>query len=88
MVLVRMGQDQAAEVLAAALDEARIGQHDLDAGQGVVGEADAEVDHQPLAVQAIEVEVQADLAGPAERYEEQLRILHAHPQFDCCGRLA
>ena len=49
VVLVGVGQHEAAEVLAAARDEARVGQDDLDAGQRLVGEADAEVDHQPLA---------------------------------------
>jgi hypothetical protein len=71
MVLVGMGEDQAAQALAPLGDEARIGQDDLDPGQGLVGEAEAEVDHHPLAAVAVEVEVHADLAGPAERHEEE-----------------
>ena len=72
VILVRVGEHQADEVVAALDDETRIGQHHVDAGQGLVGEGDAEVDHQPLAAVAVEVEVHADLAGPAERQEQKL----------------
>ena len=90
MVLVGVGQHEPGEILAAPLDEARIGQHDVDAGQGLVGEADAEVDHQPAAAQAVEIEVQSDLAGAAERHEQQLLVLHPQPacQFVSWTRLA
>ena len=57
---------------ALLLDEAQVGQHDVDARQPVVGEADAEIDHQPAAVQAVEVDVDADLADAAERHEPQI----------------
>jgi hypothetical protein len=35
-------------------------------------EGHAEIDHQPLAIAAIEIDVHADLARPAERTEDQL----------------
>ncbi len=79
VILVRVGQHQAAKILAPRLDEARIGQHDLDPGQGLVGETDAQIDHQPLTVQPVQVEVQADLARSAERHEQQLPALHPLP---------
>ncbi len=43
-------------------------------GIELVGEADAEVDHQPLAGRAVEIEVHADLAGPAQGQEQQLVV--------------
>ena len=72
VVLVRMGQDQAVQIATPGRDEARIRQDDVDARQGLVGEADAEVDHQPLPVEAVQVQVQPDLAGAAKRQEHQL----------------
>ena len=72
MVLVGVGDDDAGEILLALLDEGGIGHHDLDARHGVVAEGDAEIDHQPLAGVAVEVEVHADLARAAERDEQQL----------------
>ena len=38
----------------------------------IVGEGDAAIDHQPLPSIAVEGEVHADLAGAAERQEDQL----------------
>ena len=67
-----MGQNDTQQILAPLGDELGIGRHDIDAGQALVGEGDAEVDHQPLAAEAVEIEVHADLAGPAQRQEDQL----------------
>src|SRR6185295_2699363 len=84
MVLVGMSDDDADEVLAALLDESRIGHHDLDARRAVVAEGDAEIDHQPLAGMAVEVEVHADLARAAQREEQQLVVRgNCHPRLRC-----
>jgi hypothetical protein len=89
MILVSMGQHQAGQALAALGDEARIRQHDLNPWQGLVGKAEPEVDHQPLAVQLIQIEVESDFAGAAERHEQQLRFRHPPAlQFEACGRSA
>ena len=69
VVLVGMGQDQPGQVLAARLDEGGIGHQHVDPGRAGPGEGDPEIDHQPLSVMAVEVQVHADLAGPAERQE-------------------
>ena len=74
MVLVGMGDDDADQVLAALLDEGGIGHHDLDARHRVVAEGDAEIDHQPLAGMAVEIEVHADLAGTAQGEEQELVV--------------
>ena len=71
MVLVAVGQDDAEQVVAPLLDEGEIGEHQLDAGIGRVGEGHAEIDHDPLALAAVEIDVHADLARAAEREEEQ-----------------
>ena len=74
---MRMGQDEAGEVRPLLLDEAQVGQDDVDAGVVLaLGEGDAEIDHQPLArvggPEAVEIAVHADLADAAERHEHEL----------------
>jgi hypothetical protein len=45
MVLMGMGQHKADQIVAAALDELRIGHDDIDARRIVVAKGDAAVDH-------------------------------------------
>src|SRR5215813_2882203 len=71
---MRVRQNNADQVLAALLDEGGIGHHDFDAGHGIVGKADAEIDHQPFAGVAVEIEDHADLARAAQREEQQLIV--------------
>ena len=73
VILVGMGEHQSEQVVAALDDERGVGHDDVDAGMTLVGKGDAEVDHQPLAVVTIEVEVHADFARTAEGHEQQLR---------------
>ena len=74
MVLVAVGQDDAEQVLPPPLDEVEVGQHEVDAGIGGIGEGQAEVDHHPFAVAAVEIDVHADLARAAERAEEEFVV--------------
>ena len=78
MVLMGVGEHQPQQVRAALDDKGGVGHHDLDAGDAVVAERHAEIDHQPLAVEAVEVEVHADLAAAAERHEQQLVVALRH----------
>ena len=82
VVLVRVGDDDADEVLPQPLDEADVGQDEIDPGQVVAGERDAEIDHQPLARArrpvAVERAIHADLAEASERREHQLAVID-HP---------
>ncbi len=71
MVLMAVGQHHAEQVVAPRLDEAQIGQDQLDAGIGRIGEGHAEIDHDPLAPAAVEIDVHADLAGTAQRQEKE-----------------
>ncbi len=76
MVLVRMGEQEAGDIVALLLEEADVGEDDVDARLLVAAEGDAHVDDQPLArpraAVAVEVEIHADLANAAERHEDEL----------------
>src|SRR5262249_1656544 len=77
VVLVRMREHEACQIGPLLLDEAQIGQDDIDVGVVLtLGEGDAEIDHQPLArgggAEAVEIAVHADLADAAERHEDKL----------------
>ena len=76
MVLVGMGEDDARQALALALDEGGVGGNDVDPRHGVVAEGNAEIDDNPFPLAAVEVEVHADFARPAERQEQQLLARH------------
>ena len=75
MVLMRVGQHDAEEV-AALLDQiADVRQDQVDAGQFLAGEGDAEIDGDPLpaalGAEAVEREIHPDLADAAERREDK-----------------
>ena len=72
MVLMAVGEDDAEQIVAALLDEGEIGQDQLDARISGIGEGQAEIDHHPFALAAVEIDVHADLARAAEREEEEL----------------
>ena len=73
MVLMGVGQDQPRPDLSRrSTMKAGSGMMTSMPGVIVVAEGDAEIDHQPLAGMAVEIEVHADLAAPAERQEQQL----------------
>ena len=71
MVLVAVSQDDPGKPLLLVLDELEVGQDELDPGIVGIGEGQAEVDHDPLAAAAVEIDVHADLARAAERAEKQ-----------------
>ena len=79
MILVGMGQHDAQQAVSVFLHEGRIRQDHLDARRGLITEGDAQIHHDPLAVvrgpEAVEVEVHADLVGPAERQEYEFVVL-------------
>ena len=79
VVFVGMGDDDADEVLLHLLDEADIRHDEVDAGQVVAGERDAEIDHQPLAPLrrpiAVERAIHPDFAEPSQRREHELVVV-------------
>ena len=79
MILMRVGEQQAVDVVALVLEEADVGQDDVDAGLGVAAEGDAHVDDQPLAraaaAIAVEIQIHADLAHAAQRQEDEIGSL-------------
>ena len=79
MVLVRVGEHDAGEVLALLDQIADVGQDEVDAGQMLFrGEGDAEIDRQPLpaplGAEPVDRQVHADLADAAERREHQFLL--------------
>ena len=76
MVLVRVGQHEPQQAVLQLLGKAQVGENDVRTRHPVVGEGDAEVDHDPGIVEAVEIDVHADLADPAERHENEA-ILHS-----------
>ena len=72
VILVRMGQHQAQEIVAPLGDEGRVRRDQIDPGRRLVGEGDAEVDHQPLAGMTVEIQVHADFARPAQWQKQQI----------------
>src|SRR5690606_27908901 len=86
MVFMGVGDDDADDIVDHALDEARVGQDEIDTGQIGVREGDADIDDQPFArrrrAEAVEGEVHADLADPAQRAEDKLlRVRPGHVFF-------
>ena len=79
MILMGMGQDQAGQPVPALDDEFRVGRNHLDSGDRGIAERHAQIDHQPAAAIAEQVEVHADFAGAAERQE--MEGIAAHARF-------
>ncbi len=71
VVLVAVGQDDGDDVIEAVLDVGEIGQDQVDAGLGFLGEEDAAVDDEQLAVDFEDGHVAADLPQSAERNDPQ-----------------
>ena len=71
MILMGVGQDHAQQIGPPLLDEFKVGKNQL--GSGIFGRAEAhpQIDHQPLALATIEIDVHANLARSAERAEQQ-----------------
>ena len=72
MVLVGVAQDQAHQAVAVALDEGRVGHHDVVVGELVAGEGDAEIHHEPGPGVAVEGQIHADLPDAPKGEEEDL----------------
>jgi hypothetical protein len=66
MILVPVRQDNPCEPLLLVLDELEVRENELDSRIIGIGERQAEVDHDPLAAAAVEIDVHADLAGAAK----------------------
>ena len=72
MILMGMGQHEAEEIGAILHDEGGIRHDDVDSRRRLIAEGDSEIDHQPFAVMAVEIEIHPDLAAAAERQEQEL----------------
>lgn len=77
MVLMAMRDHDAEQIVDPFLDEGQVGQDDVDAGILRIGKGDAEIDHHPFALAAIQVDVHADFAGAAKATEKEF-VLRSH----------
>ena len=71
VVLVPVGEDDGGDVVEPVLDDPEVGEDQVDAGLLGLGEQDAAVDDQQLALELQHGHVAADLAEPAERHDAQ-----------------
>ena len=71
MVFMTMGEHDTDQILDPVFDEFEIGEHQVDARILVTGERHAQVDHQPLAVTAVQIDVHADFGRTTQRKEQQ-----------------
>ncbi len=88
MVLMRVGQDDAADRLA--FQEGGIWHDHIDAGRRQVAEGHAHIDHDPLAVRlgavAVQIQVHTDFARPAQRQEDEFVVgFLFHASFRWCS---
>ena len=74
VVLVPVGEDDGLDVVEPVLDEAEVGQDQVDAGLLGLGEQHAAVDDQQPAGVLEDGHVAADLAEPAERHDPQAAL--------------
>ncbi len=85
MVLMRVGDDDAAQPVEILLDEAGVGQDQVDARMRGVRKGDADIDDDPFALIgrpiAKEGEVHADLADAAERREDKFGVSVIRHEF-------
>ena len=90
MFLVRVREHDAEKVAALLHQIADIRHDEIDAGERVVGEGDAEIDRDPLpalfVAKAVDREIHADLADPAERGEHELIGGASHHRFPITPR--
>ena len=86
---MRMRDNDAAQIGQFLLDEADVGQHEVDAGQCQVRKSHADVDDHPFAragrTKTVERQVHADFPDAAERHEDKLGLSGVcHPQNAPC----
>ena len=78
MVLMPVRQHDTDQIVEPFLDELQVGQDHVDAGILRIGEGDAAIDHHPLAVTAVQIDVHADLARPTQGQEKELVLRFGH----------
>src|SRR5215469_4739051 len=78
MVLMGVGGDDTEQMLATLDDKGRIGHHDVDTRLRIVAKGDAAIDDQPLAGDAVKVQVHPDFVrAPQRREKQRVRVLIA-----------
>ena len=79
MILMRVGEQEADDIVLLLLDEADIGEDHIDARLGLAAEGDSHIDDEPfaraIAPVAVEIQIHADLAHAAKRQEDEIGSL-------------
>ena len=78
MIFMRMGDDEAKQLIAPAGNERRVRHHDIDLGVRCAAKTDPAIDREPFPVATVEVEIHADLARPTQRQEGQVFGVKVH----------
>ena len=69
VIFMRVGKDEAEQVIDMVLDVTRVGHDEVYARRAVIAEGDTEIDHDPLprlgGAMPVEIEIHTYLAGPA-----------------------
>ncbi len=85
MIFMGVGEHEAEQVAALRHQEADVRHDEIDAGQVVAAERDAEIDRDPLpalrVAEAVDRQIHADLADPAERRKHQLFAPAGHQGY-------
>ena len=91
MILVRVREHDAGKVSPLLLEETNVGEDEIDAGQVVAGEGDAEIHRHPgapaLVAEAVDGEIHPDLADAAERRKDEFSR-RCHHGLSAAGRTA
>ena len=66
VILMPMGQDDAEQIVLLPLDKFQIGQDQFNAGIIWVGKGHAQIDHDPFAIAAVEIDVHANFRRAAK----------------------
>ena len=78
VILMRMGDHQADQLVAPLGDEYRVWHHHLDLGVFGTAKANPAIHRQPLAGSPVEIQIHTDLAGPAQWQEREVACYRVH----------
>lgn len=67
MVFMCMGNDQRGDIFPARFQKGRVGQENINARKTVIGKTDSAINRQPFAACAVDIEIDPELLGPAQR---------------------
>ncbi len=70
VIFVGMGQNKTKQLVLAVLDKGRVGHHNINTRKPFLAKGNPHINHQPLVIVAIKVQVHANFARTAKRHEQ------------------